>query len=330
MQVVHARCERGQVIENFRIRVFRIVAKHLNFSRAAEELLLTQPAVTQQIKALEDELGIALFDRGGGRIQLTPGGQALVPFANKMKMLSEEAVRAVAAAYGEQSGDLTLGASQTIAQYVLPALIAAFRKSHPKVRVTALSGNTDTMMEALVAGRIQLALVEGPEQRKDLHIETFMEDHMVLVVPAGHEWAGQEVTAAMVRGEPLLMREFGSGSRRVVEQALSANGLKAKDLQISMEFDSTEGLLSAVEAGLGVTFVSRWAVRNQLALGTLKLAYVRELNLSRWFSLARPSGPEPGGNVGAFRALLLSHTLNLSLRPTGRATAKQSVRSNRL
>lgn len=306
------------MIENFRLRVFRIVAKHLNFSRAAEELLLTQPAVTQQIKALEDELGVSLFDRGGGRIQLTPGGQALVPFANRIKVISEEAVRAVAAAYGEQSGDLALGASQTIAHYLLPALIAAFRKSHPKVRVTALGGNTDTILEALVAGRIQLALIEGPEQRKDLHIEAFMEDHMVLVVPAGHEWAGQEVTAEMIKKEPLLMREFGSGSRRVVEQALSANGLKAKYIRVSMEFDSTEGLLSAVEAGLGVTFVSRWAVRNQLALGTLKLAYVRELKLSRWFSLARPSGPEPGGNVEAFRALLLSHTLNLALRTTGR------------
>src|SRR5271168_4312042 len=283
------------MIENFRIRVFRAVAKHLNFSRAAEELLLTQPAVTQQIRALEGELGVALFDRAGGRIQLTPGGHALVPFADKMKVLSEEAVRAVAAAYGEQSGELALGASQTIAQYLLPALIAAFRKSHPKVHVTALSGNTDAMLEALVAGSIQLALIEGPEQRKDLHIEPFMEDHMVLVVPAGQEWAGQEVTPEMFKGEPLLMREFGSGSRRVIEQALSANGLKAKDIRISMELASTEGLLSAVEAGLGVTFVSRWAVRNQLALGTLKLAYVRELKLARWFSLARPSGPEPGG-----------------------------------
>jgi DNA-binding transcriptional LysR family regulator len=96
-----------------------------------------------------------------------------------------------------------------------------------------------------------------------------------------------------------------------------------------MEFDSTEGLLSGVEAGLGITFVSRWAVRNQLALGTLKLAWFRELKLSRWFSLARPSGPEPGGNVEAFRALLLSYAPNLVLRPAGRAVAKRSVQSNR-
>src|SRR5882757_5425112 len=101
-------------MENFRLKVFRSVAHHLNFSRAAEELLLTQPAVTQQIKALEDEFGAPLFDRGGGRISLTPGGVALLPFADRMKALSEEAAAAVAGAYGRQGGELSLGASQTI------------------------------------------------------------------------------------------------------------------------------------------------------------------------------------------------------------------------
>ncbi len=120
------------MIENFRIRVFRSVARHLNFSRAAEELLLTQPAVTQQIKALEDEFGVPLFDRGGGRISLTPGGAALLPFAERMKVIGEEAVAAVASAYGQQAGELTLGASQTIGQYVLPSLVASFLKSHPR------------------------------------------------------------------------------------------------------------------------------------------------------------------------------------------------------
>lgn len=293
-------------IENFRLRVFRSVARHLNFSRAAEELLLTQPAVTQQIKALEEELGVPLFDRGGGRIQLTPAGEVLLPFADRIKALVEEAVQAVTATSGQQGGELILGASQTIAHYVLPALIAEFRKSHPSVHVRAISGNTNEMLEALVAGKVQLALVEGPERRKDLHIEPFLQDHMVLVVPPGHEWAGQEITSAMIQTEPLLLREIGSGSRRVIEQALAEKGLRTKDLHISMELDSTEGLLSAVEAGLGVTFVSSWAVRKQLALGTLRLAYARQLDLVRWFSMARASGPEPKGNVEAFHALLLS------------------------
>ena len=299
------------MIENFRIRVFRAVAQHLNFSRAAEELLLTQPAVTQQIKALEDQFGVPLFERGGGHIALTPGGKALLPFAEKMKELSDQAVVSVAEAFGQQAGALTLGASQTIGQYLLPTFVAGFRRTNPKVRVTACSGNTDEMLEALLARKIHLALIEGPEQRKDLHIEPFMEDHMILVVPASHGWANHEVELEDLKSEPLLMREFGSGSRRVVEQALSKAGVKTKDLTISMELDSTEGLLSAVEAGLGITFVSRWAVRNQLSLGTLKVARVHGLKLSRRFSMAYAAGPEPTGAIGTFRRFLLTQATEM-------------------
>jgi LysR family transcriptional regulator, transcriptional activator of the cysJI operon len=300
------------MIENFRLRVFRAVSQHLNFSRAAEELLLTQPAVTQQIKALEDELGVPLFERGGGRISLTPGGMALLPFAEKMKILGDDAIAAVAGAYGKDAGELAIGASQTIGQYLLPTFVANFLRTHPKVRVTARSGNTDQMLEALIAKEIQVALVEGPDQRKDIHIEPFMEDRMVLVVPASHEWANHEISVADLKAQPLLMREFGSGSRRIVEQALGSVGLKTKDLTISMELDSTEGLLSAVEAGLGVTFVSRWAVRNQLALGTLQLARVKGLKLSRRFSMAYSAGPEPHGSLRAFRDFLLSSAKDIA------------------
>jgi LysR family transcriptional regulator, transcriptional activator of the cysJI operon len=313
------------MIENFRIRVFRAVAQHLNFSRAAEELLLTQPAVTQQIKALEDELGVPLFDRSGGHIALTSGGAALLPFAEKMKALGEEAVAAVAGAYGQRAGELSIGASQTIGQYLLPAFIAGFVKANPKIRVKVRSGNTDEVLEALVAREIHLALIEGPEQRKDLHIEPFMEDHMVLVVPAAHEWANNEIELKDLKGQPLLMREFGSGSRRVIEQALAAAGLKTKDLIVNMELDSTEGLLNAVEAGLGVTFVSRWAARNQLSLGTLKIARVQNLKLSRRFSMAYPTGPEPTGNVGAFRNYLLSRALDIAPRRTSNRRDAQNT-----
>src|ERR1700726_2778186 len=196
------------MIENFRIRVFRAVAQHLNFSRAAEELLLTQPAITQQIKALEDEFGVPLFDGGGGHIALTAGGKALLPFAEKMKELSDEAVASVAEAFGLQAGELALGASQTIGQYLLPTFVAGFRRTNPKVRITARSGNTDEMLKALLAREIQLALIEGPEKRKDLHIEPFMEDHMVLVVPASHEWADHELDVGDLGRAKLLMREF--------------------------------------------------------------------------------------------------------------------------
>jgi DNA-binding transcriptional LysR family regulator len=179
------------MIEDFRIRVFRTVAHHLNFSRAAEELLLTPPAVTQQIKALEDQIGVSLSDRGWGRIVLTPGGMALLPFAEQMKGLQSEALVAVAGAYGGHAGDLSIEASQTIGQYLLPRFVAAFVKTHPKIRVTARSGNTDQMLEALVAGDIQIALIEGPEQRRDVHIEAFME--------ANSYWLFRQITVGQSR-----------------------------------------------------------------------------------------------------------------------------------
>jgi LysR family transcriptional regulator, transcriptional activator of the cysJI operon len=309
-------------MENFRLKVFRVVANHLNFSRAAEELLLTQPAVTQQIKALEDEYGVSLFDRSGGHIKLTPSGEALLPYAEKIKEICDEAYAAVASAAGKLGGQLALGASQTIGQYLLPNLVAGFLRENPRVSITAISGNTDTILEALVAHHIQLALIEGPAMRKDIHVEPFMEDQMVLVVPASHEWADHEIEIDSLRDAPLLMREFGSGSRRVVENALSQAGLKKKDLKTRMELDSTEGLLSAVEAGLGVTFVSRWTVRNQLTLGTLKIARVRGLKLSRMFSISYPAGPEPSGNSGAFRSFLLTHSLEFAPRVTGKGPRK--------
>src|ERR1700760_1134440 len=138
-------------MENFRLKVFRCVAHHLNFSRAAEELLLTQPAVTQQIKALEEECGVPLFDRSGGHITLTPGGQALLPYAEKLKIISDEALAAVASASGRNAGQLAIGASQTIGQYLLPNLVAGFLRGNPRITITAVSGNSDAMLEALSA-----------------------------------------------------------------------------------------------------------------------------------------------------------------------------------
>lgn len=296
-------------MENFRLKVFRVVARHLNFTRAAEELLLTQPAVTQQIKALEDEYGVPLFDRSGGRISLTAAGITLLPYAEQLKAISDEAFESVTGATGSHAGALGLGASQTIGQYLLPNFVAAFLREHPRVAVTAISGNTDEMLEAVAERRVQLALIEGPGLRKDLHLEPFMEDQMVLIVPASHEWAGQEIDAQDLRQAPMLMREFGSGSRRVVENALMKVGLKKKDLRTVMELDSTEGLVSAVEAGLGFTFVSHWSVRHQILLHSLGIARVKGLKLSRMFSIAYPAGPEPRGNAGAFRSFILSHSL---------------------
>jgi len=270
----------SNALENFRLRVFRILARQLNFRRAAEELRLTQPAVTSQIKALEEEAGVALFDRAGGRVTLTPQGALLLEYADRLHQLAEEATQALAALSNNTAGSLAIGASQTIGQYLLPNLIAGFLRKFPGVQLTTLGGNTEEVLEALANHRVDVALIEGPAMRRDISTEAFLEDHMVLVVPAGDPWADAEIEVTDLLKAPLLTRELGSGSRRVVESALEQAGVKIKELQFTLTLDSTEGLLSAVEAGLGAAFVSRWAVRNQLTLGTLRIAHVRGLKLA--------------------------------------------------
>ena len=306
-------------MENFRLRVFRAVAAHLNFRVAAEELLLTQPAVTQQVKALEAELGAALFNRTGGRVSLTPAGTALLPFAEQLRRLAAGARDAVAAAAGTSTGALALGASQTIGQYLLPRLVAGFLETAPGTTVTILGGNTQHVLDELRARRIDLALIEGPVLGADLRVTPFMEDHMVCVVPPGHPWADHDIELDELKHATLLSREVGSGSRRIVEAAFEAAGIKVRGLHLGMVFDSTEGLLSAVEAGLGIAFCSRWAVRNQLALGTLRLARVRGLKLARMFSIALPAGPEPCGVTGAFARFVVERAESHTPRSTGRS-----------
>jgi len=306
-------------MENFRLRVFRVVAHTLNFRKASEELLISQPAVTQQIKALETELGISLFDRSKGKVTLTASGTVLADYAGKLKALVDEAVQAIAEVSGTRTDELRVGASQTIGQYLLPNLLAGFRRNFPQVSLSGMSGNTDEVLSALAEHRIDLALVEGPSLRSDVRSEPFMEDHMVLVVPPDHEWAGQEVAFEDLKSEEFVTRELGSGSRRVIEDALQQAGFDLKDLSTILTLDTTEGILSAVEAGLGVAFVSRWAVRNQLTLGTLKLAHVQGLKLTRMFSVAHRQGVLPGGSAGAFHRFLLSNAYEMAPRSTGNA-----------
>lgn len=305
-------------MENFRLKVFRAVARHLNFRIAAEELFLTQPAVTQQVKALEAELGIALFNRSGGKITLTAAGSALLPFAEQLASLAIQAREAVASVGNAHAGKLVVAASQTISQYLLPRIIAGFLLENSKLEIEVLSDNTQGALEALVEDRAQVALIEGPALRQDVRVEPFMEDHMVCVVPASHEWAGEDIEIEQLKHATLLTRELGSGSRRIVEQALENAGLRLRDLHIRMTFDSTEGLLSAVEAGLGIAFVSRWAVRSQIALGTLQIARIRGLNLARMFSIAIPAGPASNTLAELFRGFVLQHAEHLAPRPTGK------------
>jgi len=297
-------------LENFRLKVFRAVAEQLNFRKAAEHLFLTQPAVTLQIKALENDLGTRLFDRSGNRVALTPQGRTLLTYANKIADLASAAESELAAEDGKFSGELSLGVSTTIAQYVLPRLIGAFLGLHPRVELSVHSGNTEEVVNLLLHSHVSIGLIEGPARQRGVHCEPFMRDELVFIVPPNFE--STPFSAHKLLASNLLMREQGSGSRRVVETALEKSGLKLKGFRRVMDLDSTESIKSAVEAGLGVGFVSRWAISKELELGTLKIGQVRGLQMARHFSLVTRTGPELHGPAAAFRVFSLSRGRLLS------------------
>jgi LysR family transcriptional regulator, transcriptional activator of the cysJI operon len=306
-------------LENFRLKVFRAVAEHLNFRKAGEQLFLTQPAVTLQIKALENDLGTRLFDRTGGKITLTRQGLVLLGYSNKLASLALEAEQALGCSDGSLSGELALGASTTIAQYVLPRLLGAFQSEYPKIQFSLTSGNTSEVVRCLLDGRVTLGLIEGPARERGVRTEPFMEDELVLITPPRLE--SDRLSPGQFLASSLLMREQGSGSRRVVELALEKAGFKLKAFKKVMELDSTEAIKSAVEAGLGVGLVSRWAIAKELELGTLKVAEVSGLRAARHFTLISRTGPELQGAAGALRTFALSRARLLSQLPRNQLRA---------
>jgi len=227
-------------MENFRLKVFRVVAERLNFTQAAEALYLTQPAVTLQIKALEESLGARLFDRTGNHIRLTLAGETLLRYAVEIEAITARAAYEIGLLGGAECGRLAVGASTTIAQYLLPRLVGDFTAANPRVELSILSANTEKVVAALLEERIALGLIEGPSGRSDLKTESLMADEIVTILPASHKWVTPEaapVKAAALAEAPLIMRERGSGTRHVVEHALKAAGLKLRSLRVVMELD---------------------------------------------------------------------------------------------
>lgn len=312
------------MLENFRLRVFREVANQASFRRAAEVLYITQPAVTQQIKALEEELGSRLFDRSGGKVRLTAAGETLLRRAGEAEATLNRAIEEIGSLEGEVRGSLRIAASTTIAQYVLPRLLAEFARQHQGVRLELESANTQHVVEAVANGEVPIGLIEGPAHRQELAVERWLEDELVLVVPAGHEWAEEEITLSTLGSAKLLVRERGSGTREVIEQALKRSGAPIQKTQIAMELGSTEALLACIEAGLGVGFASRFSLERQRALGTLAYVKVKGLRVTREFSMVHPRGPKTHGVAGIFAAHLAAFAREVETQQASRRGDKKS------
>ncbi len=306
-------------LDNFRLVVFRAVAEQRSFRKAAEKLYLTQPAVSLQIKALEEELSVELFDRSGANVKLTAAGAILLEHARRSSEILGEAAEEIAALNGAQAGELTLGASTTIAQYLMPRLLAEFRRLNPRVHLRLTSGNTEAVVRAVEERKILLGFIEGPPRSRNVTTEPFLEDELVLIAPVSHDlpsrdlparnWTGGGLaSAADLARIPLLMRERGSGTRRIVEMALSRYGVKRSSLQITMELDSTEAIKSAVEAGLGAGFVSRWALAKDARLGrSFAIVEIDSLRIRREFLVVAKREPEQPGLAREFRRFIRAH-----------------------
>lgn len=286
---------------DYRLHVFRIVGEKLNFTRAAAALHISQPAVTRHIKQLEEHYGQPLFVRAAGGITLTPAGHALLDHTVQIEELHRKVEQRLRAGQSLVSGPLKLGASTTIAQYLLPRWLGRFQQKYPEVDLSLRMGNTEEVAAALLARRVDLGLIEGPSGRRELKTERFAEDEIVPVVSPDHPLAKKpRVTAAELAATPCVLRETGSGTRQVVEQALTRAGVDLRKLTVVLESDSSETIKGLVETGVGVAFLSRLALRHELARGCLTVLSVPGLRLTRPLHVLYPQGPRPGGVAGIF------------------------------
>lgn len=269
---------------DFRLKVFKTVAEKLSFSKAAKEMFISQPAVTKHIRELERYYGKALFNRQGKRISLTPEGQVLKDYAEKIAVLYQELDNELLALDNELSKKIFLGASTTIAQYILPKILAKFKNVYPDSCLMLFNGNTEYIEQLVLDKKISLGLIEGEASNPLLHFEPFLEDEIVLITRAGNNRIKtSSIKRADIKKLPLVMREEGSGTRVVVEQALKAAGVSIENLEIKAILGSTESIKSYLLFSDDYAFVSVHAVSEELISNKLRLIEVEGLSLSRNF-----------------------------------------------
>ncbi len=273
-------------MDEHKIKVFCAVSETKSFSKASELMGLTQPAVSLQIQALEEIYGTKLFDRSGSVIVLTKAGDILYKYAKEINLLYKGAEKELDEFKAPLKGFISIGASSTIGNYVLPVVISEFKKRFPKVNVRLVINNTKTVVDFLNAGSVDVALVEGDIKKQKLAKEKLISDEMVLVFPPTHPWARRSTISIMeVAKEPFIFREEGSGSRQMIERFFIKHGIHPQNLNIAFIMGDTESIKGAVEEGLGVSVVSKWAARKDCKHGRLKTATFKEDEFVRDFSI---------------------------------------------
>jgi len=271
-----------------RLQVFHAVAKQSSFTKAAETLFMTQPAVTFQIKQLEEHFNTRLFDRGHGKISLTGAGEVVLEYAEKILALSAELDTRVSELTGEVQGLLLIGASMTIAEFMLPRVLGEFKVAYPGVKARLTVANSDTVEHGVAAHSLDIGLIEAPSHLPGLSAEDCCEDELQVVCSPGHPLAKlKSVMPKQLLQYPYVSRETGSGTREVTDSYFRRAGIEPEELNAVMEMGSPDAIKGVVETGLGFAIMSKVIVAKEKQLGVL-VALPLAPKLTRTLSLVYP------------------------------------------
>ena len=285
-------------MSDFRLKVFYSVAKNLSFTKASQELFVSQPAITKHIRELESLYQTRLFNRLGNKISLTESGYVLLEHCERILSEYRKLEYDMHLLHNEYNGQLRLGASTTIAQYVLPPILARFTEKYPKITVSLIDTNSRNIEQALQEHDIDLGMVEGVFRLPNLKYEPFLHDELVPVICASSPLAAKDsLSLDELREVPLVLRERGSGTLDAIEMALSEQGLKLSSLNVRMHLGSTESIKSFLRYSRCMGIVSIFAVERELKEGLFRIVEVPELTFKRHFCFVSVQGQEAETSV---------------------------------
>jgi DNA-binding transcriptional LysR family regulator len=283
------------------LAAFCAVVEKRSFSQAAERLGVTQPAVSLQVRALEERLGQRLIDRSGRRVEPTEAGLRVYRNAQRLLHLEQQLIEDVAdGEEAELGGSLAIGASTGPGAHLVPLLLCEFQRRHPHVRIALSIFDTYAVIDKVASRELELGVVGALRRHRSLTFDPLVSDEIVLAVPPGHPAAGGKLTPEQLGEEELISMQEGAGVRQVIEQELRRAGLPARDLEPRLELGLQESVKSAVAAGYGVVFISRTAIEGELAAGTLAVARVQGLEPTRQIWVVRSKGRPPTRAAEAF------------------------------
>ncbi|MHC6199022.1 LysR family transcriptional regulator [Elizabethkingia miricola] len=270
---------------DFRLKIFCSAAEHKSFTKAAQLNFITQPAVTKNIKELEGELGVSLFERKNARVELTQAGKVYYEYAQQLLKVYEEAQYKVNELKGNFNGRLNIGASTTIGQYILPKVLAEFKQKHPQIIIQMLNANTEEIEKELQESKIDLGFIEGHSGKSSLKYEPVMDDEIVAVVHRNHPlFAQEEISINELREQDFVLRENGSGSLDVIADIFNKNQIRLKDLKVQAQLGSTESIKTFLEYSDCIGFLSIHSLKNELLSGKFKVLEIENFSIKRQFN----------------------------------------------